>query len=470
MKKVLALVAALLSLCIGFAAVAGALTTVVEDDVKVLKAIQPDSEIGDYFCMTPIVKGVSQAWTDNVAADLSNVEVDGERFFVVELDNQNFNFRHSYSEDPTAKGNVVGYDMLRIRTKTEQAIDAALTINETGGLQMIDRYWAVDKEGAIVATGMTYAGVKLPANFDGYVYASLTHFTFQGGAQASRDKNDAAPLVNPNNSADSIDLSDVDRGSSVWTGSGKVYFGEIALVEGSVAELSVHTAPANLNFILGDSFDTVTDASLTSNYTNAGEGNGEVLVKDTDRAVLYTSHSNSIIKIATNGFNGKELNGGEQPFALAFYVRTNNAPAQINHVIAPEAVDHSLYAQGHSYLYNMDGELVGENENSPGMVIPAGFEGYYAIARTDGNYDFAVSQLLVWVSPAAAETVADAELVIDDVGILAAEPGEPAAAPTPTPEPQQGGNDNPPSGAISLIGFAVAAVVAGAVIVRKKHN
>ena len=42
--------------------------------------------------------------------------------------------------------------------------------------------------------------------------------------------------------------------------------------------------------------------------------------------------------------------------------------------------------------------------------------------------------------------------------------------PTPTPEPQQGGNDNPPSGAISLIGFAVAAVVAGAVIVRKKHN
>ncbi|MBS7263316.1 MAG: hypothetical protein KIG36_06890 [Eubacteriales bacterium] len=168
-------------------------------------------------------------------------------------------------------------------------------------------------------------------------------------------------------------------------------------------------------------------------------------------------------------------------------------------------------------LYDAEGNYLDEAVGFNALVIPANFNGWVtfslieATAQGGSAYEREVDDgtalphpweegcagkyldpmsagyvMLNVNSPTSGNT---ATIYVGDIVLNNGSPVQSQAEPdpTPTPEPQQGdptptpdngnqqgnqqgGNDNPSNGAISLIGFAVAAVVAGAVIVRKKHN
>ncbi|MBS7263244.1 MAG: hypothetical protein KIG36_06525 [Eubacteriales bacterium] len=413
MKKTISLVAVILALCIGFAAISEAKVMFVsnEDTVKVVSSTTATL---DYF-----------SHTNNI--EFENVEVNGERLLKADF-SSTINFRLNLTSDAglESRANTVGYDFYRIRLKTAAGASGTGMAGgcEIGGNVLYDRFYFVDLGGSLVASTAAYSAA-IPADFDGYLYIGLTHWTWQGGALGSRDKNDTTPVLGPEGIYGPdhyYDPTSVSRMNCNWTVSGDVYFGETALVSGELSFAPANNLPSNtLNFTVVNGLNELTDADLASPtlipYAAAGctNGTGEIVdVATGDKAlrITMTEDGYNLSRLCCVGFDKPVAQYDDEAVAIGFMIRTGDKPISFWQFQTPEGG--SLFSSGR--LYTETGLYVGVLDNS--LTIPANFTGYAYYPITDAQRSsIDLASFIYWFG---AETGATCDF--DNFGYYSAEP------------------------------------------------
>lgn len=309
------------------------------------------------------------------------------------------------------QANVVGFEWLRLRLKTEGSFTNSAVFGNN--YYLLDTYVYTDLAGNVVSQGSSYL-IPVPADFDGYLYLSLTEWTWQGGGRGTRIPSDASVVTYNNLSFDPTAVPVLNI-SLPAAGTTKVNFGTTALLRRENRVPAGFTVVADCDSLT----ETALASSVTTNYcipqSDECLAEADLFVNGSDQAIRVTNqgHNFTITKFTGVASVGVPTN----PVAVGFRVRTGRIGVTIIQCQAPEAQSVSQSA----WLYDADGRLVagGPSSSTLSIRIPANFTGYYVYVPADGNMNKDIfSTLVVW-------QVADAPggyIAYDNFGYFTAHP------------------------------------------------
>ncbi|MBS7263317.1 MAG: hypothetical protein KIG36_06895, partial [Eubacteriales bacterium] len=206
----------------------------------------------------------------------------------------------------------------------------------------------------------------------------------------------------------------VRRGNQVWSGTGAVYFGELALVNGGVQELIPNKPGDHMNFVVLNGLNSLNGLTgITFPYTSspditlALEENGA----NNDEYHFQFNESNyAIFKFQNMGLPQTIAALDPSAVALGFYVRVGSEDVAIWQLQIPEGG--TLYAAEDWKLFDLSGnEVLFAAANH---TIPAGFEGYVYIPNATASD---LGSVIGWISSSVG-----ADLYMDNFGYFTAEP------------------------------------------------